>query len=86
MWFAALDGDCRRERWYVAMMRRLFEGSGPVRDLFEHVPFDGAPPRFLRSTLSQYRFASPEEHAASGAIWTRESDSSFCPLVHTETP
>ncbi len=83
MWFAAL-GTCEQNPWFVKLLTRLFEGSAPVRALFEHVPFAERPPRYLRTTVAPYRFTSREEKAATGAWWARAGGSPYCPALAYE--
>jgi hypothetical protein len=71
MWFAAL-GDPRAARWFPRLLGRLEEGSPAILDLFGANPFPDRPPRRLRASLYRYRFATPEERAAGGAVWQRE--------------
>jgi hypothetical protein len=71
MWFAAL-GPVEREPWFQAFCERLLEGSPAVRSLLARDPFPGAPPRFVRATLYEYRFADRETRRRTGAWWVRE--------------
>ena len=77
MWFAALSGDCRRERWFLAFERRLFEGSPDVLALLASDPFPDAPPRYLRARLDLARFTG----RGSSAWWRREPAGLFCPPI-----
>ena len=79
MWFAAL-GSCQDELWFQRFLQRVLEGSRPVTALFARNPFPGDPPRYLRTTLWQYRFAGGEERRA-GACWVRSDPQSYCPIV-----
>jgi len=79
MWFAAL-GSCQREAWFQRFLLRLLQGSKPVTRLLASDPFPDAPPRYLRTTLWQYRFATGEERRA-GAWWTRTAEGPYCPVV-----
>jgi lipase maturation factor 1 len=76
MWFAALYG-CRGAPWFVALEARLLEGRPEVRELFARDPFGDDPPRYLRSTLYEYRFTEPGEDG----WWTRRALRPFCPPV-----
>ena len=58
MWFAALSGDCRSQRWFLAFERRLLEGSPDVLRLLKGNPFPTHPPRYLRARLRQYDFTA----------------------------
>jgi hypothetical protein len=70
MWFAAL-GSPRSQPWFLALMRRLQEGSPPVLALLASNPFPEAPPRLLRAQRYAYRFADPAQRAR-GQWWQRE--------------
>ncbi len=78
MWFAAL-GDVRRNPWFVRFGIRLLEGSPEVLGLLQGNPFPGAPPRFIRARLYQYRFTTPDERRATGHWWAREEAGLYCP-------
>ncbi|MFT7578977.1 MAG: putative DCC family thiol-disulfide oxidoreductase YuxK [Myxococcota bacterium] len=80
MWFAALGGECR-PGWYPAFIQRLLEARPAVLGLMDGDPFPDRPPRYVRSTLYHYRFASSEDHDATGAWWTREEVGPFCPTL-----
>jgi hypothetical protein len=80
MWFAALD-DCAGSGWFLAFARRLLEAEPAVLALLARDPFDGAPPRALRTTLWRYRFADAETRRATGAWWVREPLGAFCPTL-----
>ena len=41
-------------------------------------PFSDKPPRYMRSTVYQYRFASPEARQG-GQWWTRTLVGPYCP-------
>ncbi len=77
MWFAAL-APCEQSQWLLALQWKLLQGSRPVWALMGPQPFEGAPPRFIRSTLWQYHFAPPAER---GLWWAREDPQPFCPTV-----
>ena len=79
-WFAALS-DYRREPWFIAMVQRLLEGSGPVESLFEVNPFPDRPPLAIRARLYSYRFTTPAERAATGNWWAREPIGNYLPPV-----
>jgi hypothetical protein len=81
MWFAAL-GTCRHNPWFLRLQQRLLDGSPAVARLLDGNPFPAHPPRFVRSRVFDYRFATPEEHAATGAWWSRgEPLGDFCPAL-----
>lgn len=77
MWFAAL-GECSENPWLLNVQRRLLEGAPEVLALFESNPFPAAPPRALRTTVFEYRFAPWSEQ---GTWWTRTETGPYCPAV-----
>ncbi|HTO06854.1 MAG TPA: lipase maturation factor family protein [Myxococcota bacterium] len=79
MWFAAL-GRCPDETWFHRFLERVLEGSQPVTAVFARDPFPEGPPRYLRTSLWQYRPAQGEERR-SGAWWSRERVGPYCPVV-----
>jgi lipase maturation factor 1 len=83
MWFAAL-GSCQRNPWLVSAMRRLLEGSAPVAKLFEVNPFPEQPPKYIRSTVYQYRFSGPLEPFRNNVWWQRERQGPYCPTLMLE--
>ncbi len=80
MWFAAL-GSVRDNPWFIALCQRLLEGSKPVLSLFARNPFEGAPPRYLRASLYEYRFTDAAARRADGAWWRRESAGPYTPVL-----
>jgi len=76
MWFAAL-GRYEEERWFQQFCDRLLTGSPSVRTLLAKDPFDGKPPRYLRSTLYRYRFAPRGQKA----WWIREPLRDYSPVL-----
>ena len=79
LWFAAL-GRCEHQGWLHAFLRRLLEGSKPVTRLLANDPFPDEPPRYLRTTVAPYHFASGAEWKA-GAWWSRGEAAPYCPIV-----
>lgn len=73
MWFAAL-GTCEQNRFVLALLGRLAEGSPPVVKLLRTNPFPAAPPRFVRATLYDYHFGPK-------TWWQREMRQLYCPAV-----
>lgn len=78
MWFAAL-GDYRSDPWIVRFMVRLLQGSPEVLQLLDRNPFPGAPPRYIRAMLYQYRFTTPAERKSTGDWWSRELKGVYVP-------
>jgi hypothetical protein len=79
MWFAALSGPDARPPWFDGMVHGLLAGSPDVTRLLGPNPFGAAPPRYLRATLYDYRFADPATHRATGAWWTRTRTGEYLP-------
>jgi hypothetical protein len=77
MWFAALAGDCRSQRWFLAFEQRLLEGSPPVLRLLKSNPFPARPPRLLRARLYQYHFTG----WGAKEWWRREEVGLYCPAL-----
>jgi lipase maturation factor 1 len=80
MWFAAL-GTYDDNRWFMAFLRRLLEGSPPVLELLAKNPFPGAPPRYMRAVLYDYRFTDLSTRRSEGTWWRRERKELYCPTV-----
>jgi predicted DCC family thiol-disulfide oxidoreductase YuxK len=78
MWFAAL-GDVRGNQWFVSFCFRLLQGKREVLALLEKNPFPNRPPRFIRASLYEYHFTTPDERRATGAWWKRERTGEYCP-------
>jgi hypothetical protein len=57
MWFAAL-APFERQWWFQRFLLQLLEGSPSVLALLEGDPFSDGPPRYVRATISDYRFTS----------------------------
>ena len=82
LWFAALSGDCRSERWFLQFEHRLLAGSPEVIALLRENPFPDQPPRFVRARLYLYRFTS----WGSADWWARDDQGLFCPPIETKPP
>jgi predicted DCC family thiol-disulfide oxidoreductase YuxK len=80
MWFAAL-GDVRGNRWVLALCRSLLEGSSEVTSLFARDPFEGEPPRYLRTPVYLYRFTTPDERRRGEGWWSRTPQGSYAPAL-----
>ena len=85
MWFAAL-GHWRSNRngWFLAFLKRLKHANAPVLALLADDPFGGKTPRFLRSSLFDYRFSAYDEKETSGAWWTRVPLGQYAPYLTPE--
>lgn len=75
MWFAALASS--PEPWYYRFCERLLDGSPAVRKLLANDPFDGTPPKYVRSTLYRYRFAP----RGQTGWWVRERLGEYSPVL-----
>jgi hypothetical protein len=61
------------------LQKRLLEGGArSVEALFEKDPFPATPPKYLRTTTWEYRFATLGE---KGVWWTRTRTGPFCPAL-----
>ena len=80
MWFAAL-GTCATNPWFIRFQERLLEGSPPVVRLLAADPFPRSPPRYIRSRVYDYRFATWSQHRSSGVFWERAPLGPYCPVL-----
>ncbi len=80
MWFAAL-GSFWENGWFLQFLVRLLEGSPEVLGLLRHNPFPGAPPRYVRAILYDYRFTDRAARKETGAWWRREALGLYCPIL-----
>ncbi len=80
MWFAALGGPADAP-WFGSFLLRLLENSPPVLSLLAKNPFPDRPPKYIRATLYEYRFADATTHATSGQWWVRREVGGYFPAV-----
>ena len=71
LWFAALS-PMESYEWLGTLGERLRAGTPEVLGLLGRNPFAGAPPRFVRAVLYDYRFSTAAERRRTGAWWVRE--------------
>jgi lipase maturation factor 1 len=71
LWFAALS-PMESYEWLETLGERLRAGTPEVLGLLGRNPFAGAPPRFVRAVLYDYRFSTTPERRRTGAWWVRE--------------
>ncbi|MFZ5469505.1 MAG: lipase maturation factor family protein [Myxococcota bacterium] len=83
MWFAALN-VCENQPWFLELQKHLLEGTPAVLALLEENPFSEAPPRYVRTTVYQYRFASWQKWRERGEWWEREAQGPYCPPLTLE--
>ena len=80
LWFASL-GPPAQSPWVMLAQRRLIEGSSSVLQLFRRDPFNGKPPRRVRTIVWQYWFTSLEEQRRTGNWWRRQELGPFMPVA-----
>jgi hypothetical protein len=80
MWFAAL-ARYDDEPWFHNFCIRLLQGSPDVLQLLDKDPFQGRPPRYLRSELYRYHFSDRATRRAEGVWWTREPLGAYSPVL-----
>jgi predicted DCC family thiol-disulfide oxidoreductase YuxK len=80
LWFAALDGNYREDRWTVNLAARLLEGEPAVLSLLDKPPFP-TPPKYVRAQLYDYWFTTPAERKKTGAIWNRRFEREYLPAI-----
>ncbi len=84
MWFAAY-GSAPQNPWFGQLARRLLEGSTSVTGLLALDPFPGAPPKYVRAQLYEYRFAAPAEGVPRGQWWSRRPAGLYFPQASLES-
>jgi predicted DCC family thiol-disulfide oxidoreductase YuxK len=84
MWFAAGEPPYHNP-WFGDLLYTLLEGSPPVLALLADNPFPGAPPKWIRATLYEYRFTTPAERAATGDCWVRKWLRPYVPPLSLES-
>lgn len=83
MWFAALS-HTDQIPWFARFIRRLLQGSEQVTGLFQHNPFAGKPPVYVRAIMYEYRFSGPQLLTEDGQWWTRSISGLYFPAVTLE--
>jgi hypothetical protein len=73
-------GTAPANPWFTRFCSRLLQGSPDVLGLLATNPFPGAPPRFIRAELYDYRFTTMAERHATGAWWTRRPVGEYLPV------
>jgi hypothetical protein len=71
LWFVALSPGYG-EGWLRALFKKLLEADAAALALFDHDPFDGQPPAFVRARLFRYELTTRQERRATGEWWRRE--------------
>jgi predicted DCC family thiol-disulfide oxidoreductase YuxK len=85
MWFAALN-TYRNAPWFQAFLARLLQGSPDVLALLERNPFPDGPPRYIRSSLYDYRFTDLATLRTDGTWWRREYRGPYGPPMSRPGP
>jgi len=80
MWFAALS-PAYAAGWFTPFLLRLLRNDAATLRLLRGNPFPDSPPRYVRALLYRYRFATPEEHRTSNAVWVRRLVGEYMPPV-----
>lgn len=77
MWFASL-GTCSQNPWFLSFQLHLLQGTPEVLALMRVNPFVTTPPKYLRSTTWEYRFAPLRQ---KGVWWQRTETGPYCPVL-----
>ena len=85
MWFCAL-GPWYSEPWFANLVAKLLQNDAGTLSLLAGNPFPGAPPRFVRARLYEYRFTTSEERARTGDWWVRRLAGEYFPAVSLDDP
>jgi hypothetical protein len=80
LWFASL-GSPAESPWVMLAQQRLLEKDSPALKLFRSDPFNGNPPRMVRTILWQYWFTDREEKKRTGNWWRRQELRPFMPVA-----
>jgi hypothetical protein len=80
LWFVALSPSYG-DGWLDPLFRRLLEADPPTLALFDHDPFAGERPAFVRARLFRYELATREERRETGAWWRREPTGMLRPPI-----
>jgi len=84
LWFASL-APWQQNPWVVLTEQRLLGGSPSVLKLFRRDPFNGKPPRIVRTIIYQYWFTDLATKQKTGAWWRREDLGAFSPAVQRDS-
>ena len=85
LWFAAL-APREGSPWLRGLMAGLLQGSPAVTGLFEHDPFAGDSPAYIRASLYRYHFSEAQVRRDSGAWWRRQYVGEFWPVSAWRLP
>jgi len=70
LWFVALSPSYG-DGWLRPLLRKLLEADPATLGLFDHDPFDGDRPAFVRARLCRYELTTRKERRATGMWWRR---------------
>ncbi|RME93607.1 MAG: lipase maturation factor family protein [Verrucomicrobia bacterium] len=71
LWFAAHNPEPGELFWVERLLEALLRNDPAVVRLLDHNPFGLWPPRWVRATLYEYHFTTPEERRRTGNWWWR---------------
>jgi hypothetical protein len=81
LWFAAMDADPLRHRWFAALLRRLLVADPQVLRLLAEDPNGGVRPAALRVLREPARFTTRAERREHGSWWVRGQAREVVPPV-----
>jgi hypothetical protein len=84
LWFASL-GPWQDYRFVVWTEERLLQNDRDVLQLFAGNPFDGTPPREVRTIIYQYWFTNRKTKRETGDWWRREALGEYAPPLERGT-
>jgi hypothetical protein len=70
--------------WLARVMRGLTQADSPILSLLGRDPFEGTPPRLVRTSLYVLEPLSPAEHRATGLWWRRRRLGIHMPPLESE--
>jgi lipase maturation factor 1 len=77
-------GTVNNNRWFLAFIHRLQEGSPEVLNLLAYNPFPpDNPPQYVRAQLYDYTFTTPEQKRETGDWWQREYLGEYLPAIRS---
>jgi Lipase maturation factor len=74
LWFVSLSPSYG-DGWLQPLFRKLLEADPATLALFDHDPFDGARPAFVRARLFRYELTTRKERRETGIWWRRHPTS-----------
>src|SRR5580700_8581768 len=80
LWFASL-GSWHRSPFVIATEAQLLKGSPDVLNLFAIDPFQGDPPKAVRSVIWRYWFTDIQTKRQDGTWWRRELLGRYAPTL-----